>query len=129
LSRDGSAAVPAQLRNGGTRTTAGASHTAPCPFPEHVVAGLWAEDGIELVESAQIRGHEELDARIAEAYKEFVESGKFAVTSANDAFGHHDAVTFTIQLTTKDGARSPGPPASFSSWARTSSSGMTTGSL
>jgi hypothetical protein len=67
------------------------------------VAGLWAEDGIELVESTRFRGHEELDARIAEAYKEFVESREFAVTSANDAFAHHDAVTFTVQLITKDG--------------------------
>ena len=35
---------------------------------------------------------------MAGAYKEFVESGGFTVASADDAVGHHDAVTFTIQL-------------------------------
>jgi hypothetical protein len=32
-----------------------------------------------------------------------VESGDFTVASADDAVGHHDAVTFTIQLTSKGG--------------------------
>jgi hypothetical protein len=76
------------------------------PDPEvrrRAIEGLWADDGVELVESARFRGHEELDARIAAAYKQFVESGRFNVTSADDAFGHHDAVTFTIRLTTMDG--------------------------
>ena len=67
------------------------------------IAALWAEDGAELVESAQFRGHEELEARVAEAYEEFVANRKFAVTSANDATGHHGAITFTIQLVTGDG--------------------------
>jgi hypothetical protein len=76
------------------------------PDPERrrsAIAGLWAEDGVELVESTRFQGHEELEARVAEAHKEFVESREFTVSSANDAFAHHDAVTFTIQLTTKDG--------------------------
>jgi hypothetical protein len=76
------------------------------PDPElrrSAIAALWAEDGIELVESTRFQGHEELDARIAEAHKEFVVNREFTVTSANDTFAHHDAVTFTIQLTTKDG--------------------------
>jgi hypothetical protein len=67
------------------------------------VADLWAEDGVEFVESTQFRGHEELDARITEAYDAFVGSGRFIVGSANDVFGHHDAVTFTVQLATEDG--------------------------
>jgi hypothetical protein len=67
------------------------------------VADLWAEDGVELVESRQFRGHEELVARTTEAYDTFVGSGKFTVRLANDVFGHHDAVTFTIQLATEDG--------------------------
>jgi hypothetical protein len=62
------------------------------------IAALWAEDGVELVESAQFRGHEELEARVAEAHEEFVVNRKFAVTSANDATGHHGAITVTIQL-------------------------------
>jgi hypothetical protein len=67
------------------------------------IAGLWAEDGAEFVESAQFRGRDELDARVSGAYKEFVESGEFTVASADDAVGHHDAVTFTIQLVSRNG--------------------------
>ena len=67
------------------------------------IAGLWAPDGAEFVEGAQFRGHDQLDARIAEAYREFVESGKYTVASADDATGHHDVVTFTIQLVSASG--------------------------
>ena len=58
------------------------------------IAGLWAPDGAEFVEGAQFRGHDQLDARIAAAYREFVESGKYfvesgkyTVASADDATG------------------------------------------
>ena len=67
------------------------------------IAGLWAPDGAEFVEGAQFRGHEELDARIAHAYEQFVANGKYAVTSAGDATRHDDIIRFTIQLTTPDG--------------------------
>jgi len=67
------------------------------------IAGLWAPDGAEFVEGAQFRGHDQLDARIAEAYREFVGSGKYSVASGNDATGHHDVVTFTIQLVSASG--------------------------
>jgi hypothetical protein len=63
------------------------------------IADLWAPDGVEFVEGIQFRGREELDARIAHAYQEFVASGKYAVTSAEDMARHHDIITFTIQLT------------------------------
>ena len=36
------------------------------------IASLWEPDGAEYVEGTQFRGHEELDARIAHAYEEFV---------------------------------------------------------
>lgn len=64
------------------------------------ITELWAIGGVEFVEGAQFRGHEELDARIAQAYTEFVGSGKFIVAHADDAERHHDIVTFTIQLIT-----------------------------
>ncbi|MFC6879600.1 MULTISPECIES: hypothetical protein [Actinomadura] len=66
------------------------------------VAGLWAPDGVEIVEGTRFRGHRELGARIADAHREFVESGKYTVTSAGDAVGDRDHVTFTIQLTSND---------------------------
>jgi hypothetical protein len=67
------------------------------------VADLWEPDGVEFVEGVQFRGHAELNARIAHAYQEFVASGKFTVTSAEDVTRHHDIVAFTIQLTAPDG--------------------------
>jgi hypothetical protein len=67
------------------------------------IAGLWAPDGAEFVEGTQFRGHDELDARIAGAYQQFVASGRYAVTAADDAGRHDDIATFTIQLTTPGG--------------------------
>jgi hypothetical protein len=69
------------------------------------VAGLWAPDGTEFVEGVQFRGHQELDARIAQAYQAFVGSGQYAVRSAGDATAHRDIATFTIQLAISDGDR------------------------
>jgi hypothetical protein len=67
------------------------------------IACLWAPDGAEFVEGTQFRGLEELDARIAGAHQEFVASGRYAVTAADDLARHDDLVTFTIQLTTPGG--------------------------
>ncbi|WP_214414650.1 hypothetical protein [Sphaerisporangium fuscum] len=78
------------------------------PDPEarrRAVAGLWAPDGVEFVEGARFRGHEELDARITEAYEQFVGSGDYIVTAAGDTAVHDDIVTFTVQLVPAGGAR------------------------
>jgi hypothetical protein len=66
------------------------------------VASLWAEDAVERVEETEWRGLPELEERVANAYKQLVAEAGFTVTRADDVFGHHDAVTFTVQLT-KDG--------------------------
>lgn len=76
------------------------------PVPEArraAIAGQWAPDGAEFVEGTQFRGHDELDARIAGAYQEFVAGGRYAVTAAGDAARHDDIVTFTIQLIAPEG--------------------------
>ena len=67
------------------------------------VAGLWEPDGAEYVEGAQFRGHEELGARIARAYEEFVAGRKYHVTTAGDVTRHDDIITFTAQLSTQAG--------------------------
>jgi hypothetical protein len=72
------------------------------------IAGLWSEDAVEFVEEAEFRGLAELEPRIAEAYHLFVENGTFTVGSANDVIGHHDVISFTIQLT---------PPGGDVAWA------------
>jgi hypothetical protein len=71
------------------------------------IASLWAPDGTEFVEGTRFRGHEELDARIAGAYQEFVAGGRYTVTAADDVARHDDIVTFTSQLTENP---SPGSP-------------------
>jgi hypothetical protein len=67
------------------------------------IASLWEPGGTEYVEGTQFRGHEELDARIAHAYEEFVASGKYNVTMADDVTRHGDIITVTIQLSTRAG--------------------------
>ena len=74
----------------------GASPTLWCAVPRSPSFGLTG--GVEYVEGAQFRGHEELDARIAHAYTEFVGSGKYAVAHADDVAGHDDIIMFTLQL-------------------------------
>jgi hypothetical protein len=67
------------------------------------IASLWEREGVEYVEGTQFRGHEELDARIAHAYDEFVASGKYSVTMADDVTRHDDIITFAVQLSTETG--------------------------
>ena len=68
------------------------------------IESLWEPDGVEYVDGGiQFRGHEELDRRIAHAYDEFVGSGKYDATMADDASRHDDVITFTVQLSTHEG--------------------------
>ena len=67
------------------------------------IGSLWEPDGVEYVEGIQFRGHEELDGRIARAYDEFVGSGKYIATVADDVSRHDDVVTLTVQLCTHEG--------------------------
>jgi class 3 adenylate cyclase len=68
------------------------------------VAALWAPDGVEFVDGGiQHHGRDELDARVREAYEQFVAGGGYALTSAGDVTRHDDIVTFTLQLAAPDG--------------------------
>lgn len=68
------------------------------------ITELWTDGGVEFVDGAQFRGHEELHARVSHAYEEFVGSGKYTVAHADDVASHDDIVTFTVQLvSTSDG--------------------------
>jgi hypothetical protein len=68
------------------------------------VTSLWAPDGVEFVDGGtQFQGHDGLDARVREAYEQFVANGAYAVTSAGDVTRHDDIVTFTVQLTAPGG--------------------------
>jgi hypothetical protein len=68
------------------------------------IEGLWEPNGVEYVDGGiQFRGHEELESRIAHAYDEFVGSGKYNASLADDVSRHDDIVTFTVQLSTHEG--------------------------
>jgi hypothetical protein len=76
------------------------------PDPElrrNAIAALWAPGGTEFVEGTRFRGHSELEARIAGAYRQFVQTGEYTVTSAADATSHDNIVMFTIQLVSAKG--------------------------
>jgi hypothetical protein len=67
------------------------------------IASLWEADGAEYVEGIQFRGHEALDGRIARAYEQFVGSGKYTATMADDVTRHDDIISCTVQLSTPAG--------------------------
>jgi hypothetical protein len=67
------------------------------------VAGLWNADGVEFVEGAAFRGHDELNTRIASAHREFVADGRYEATAAADVSRHDDLIMFTLQLMTGGG--------------------------
>jgi hypothetical protein len=64
------------------------------------VQALWSADGAEFVEGTMFRGHDELCARINGAHEQFVSSGRYTATAADDVSRHDDILTFTIQLST-----------------------------
>jgi hypothetical protein len=67
------------------------------------VRSLWSPTGTEFVEAIAFRGHDELSARIGRAYEQFVATGDYTATAADDVEEHDDIVTFTVQLTTQEG--------------------------
>jgi hypothetical protein len=66
------------------------------------VQTLWSSVGAEFVEGTAFRGHDELYVRISNAHEQFVASGQYTATAADDLSFHGDVLIFTIQLTTAD---------------------------
>ncbi|MCI2419075.1 hypothetical protein MOQ72_16645 [Saccharopolyspora sp. K220] len=69
----------------------------------NTIAALWDADGVEVTESAQYHGHQELEARITEAHDQLVRAAGFVFRSADDATGHHDTIAFTTHMVPADG--------------------------
>ena len=83
------------------------------------VATLWTEDGVHLLQPPQsvrdaaaalavnavfqARGHEELEARVARAYEEFIAPGEFSFRSRHDATHLGDVVKFHWEMVSKSG--------------------------
>lgn len=66
------------------------------------IARLWEPDGVEYVEGIQFRGYQELDDRITHAYEQFIATGQYIVTMADDAVRHDDLITFTVQFSNQE---------------------------
>ncbi|MCR6484058.1 nuclear transport factor 2 family protein [Amycolatopsis sp. OK19-0408] len=62
------------------------------------VTELWAEDGVQYTESAEHRGRDALEARVAGAHEQFVAPGEFVFVAAEEVLDHHDAITFTTHM-------------------------------
>ena len=83
------------------------------------VATLWTEDALHLLQPPQLvreaaaglaveaafqaRGHEELEARVARAYEEFIAPGTFSFRSRQDATRLGDVVKFHWEMVSKGG--------------------------
>jgi hypothetical protein len=93
------------------------------PSPERrraMVSTLWTEDALhvfqpprEVLNAAaalnvtaifQARGHAELEDRVARAYQEFVAPGEFSFRAAGEPKRIADAVRFTWEMVSTDGA-------------------------
>lgn len=67
------------------------------------VGELWVEDGAHLTESLEARGHDAIEARIADAHEQFVLGGGFLFVSSNKVVGHHNVVRFDWAMVPADG--------------------------
>ncbi|MCD5309342.1 nuclear transport factor 2 family protein [Kineosporia babensis] len=61
----------------------------------NLVQSLWAPAATELISSGTYNGHEELVARVSDAYAQF---GAFVFVPGKDVVAHHDALTFSTQM-------------------------------
>jgi uncharacterized protein len=62
------------------------------------VAALWAEDGVEFTDTREHRGHQAIEARVAEAHGQFIATGESHVAAGDNAVQLHGALSFTIML-------------------------------
>ena len=67
------------------------------------VAQLWTEDGVQFLQSREIRGHKALEERVEAAHEEFVQTGGFLFRRSGGVQGHHDALKFTWEMVPAEG--------------------------
>lgn len=70
---------------------------------EAAICRLWAQDAVEFIETNEYRGHDQLVARVAAAYEEFVGGAGMLFSSAGDVVGHHGLVRFTVTMGPAEG--------------------------
>jgi hypothetical protein len=85
---------------------------------------MWAKDAVHILQPPQeireaaaslgltpaleARGHDALELRVARAYEEFVEPGKFVFKPRDNAARLRDVVTFTWEMVPADGGEAVG---------------------
>jgi hypothetical protein len=62
------------------------------------VAQLWTEDGVQFLQSREIRGHKALEERVEAAHEKFVKTGGFLFRRSGDAQEHHNALKFNWEM-------------------------------
>ncbi len=67
------------------------------------IAELWVEDGVQFLSSREYRGYDELEERIADAHKEFVQDGGFVFRPAGSIDAHHNAVKLNWEMVPANG--------------------------
>ena len=67
------------------------------------VAQLWTEDGVQFLQSRDIRVHKALEERVEAANEEFVQTGGFLFRRSGDVQGHHEALKFTWEMVPASG--------------------------
>jgi hypothetical protein len=71
------------------------------PDPEsrrRQIAELWTENGANLTDSLEARGHEALAARIEQSHNKWVRDAGMVFRSRGNATGHHNAVKFSWDM-------------------------------
>ena len=67
------------------------------------VAQLWAEDGVQFLQSREVRGHKALEERVEASHEKFVKTGGFLFRRSDDAQGHHNALKFDWEMVPASG--------------------------
>lgn len=66
------------------------------------IEDLWAPEGVEYIEGAQFRGHDELEKRVAEAHHQFVTDRGYSIVADGAPTREGDVIIGTVQLVTLD---------------------------
>jgi hypothetical protein len=62
------------------------------------IAGLWAEDGANLIRTLEACGYEALEARVTGAHEKWVKGAGFVFRSLNNVASHHNVVKFNWEM-------------------------------
>lgn len=62
------------------------------------IEGLWGPEGMHFTPTREFRGHDALEARVEEAYSQFVRDKGFVFRLSGEPSGHHGVVKFYWEM-------------------------------